>query len=237
MEGRLKCFKQSTPTKRITTLFTIILLLLAISVKAGTLKQNETNAELPIPNPTTLIALTTSLASHNAATVTSTSTITSAAAPSVTYSADITATNEGKYVSVSSVSKSERRQNVVYFATSYAGIGLKYRWGAASLDDGFDCSGFVRYVLDYFDFKTKRTSVQQFEEGTPIPVSQARAGDLVFFGSKKAVSHVAMVVSNDEKGLIVVHSTCTQGVHEENITESSYWKPKLKEQAVNIIGD
>ena len=74
-----------------------------------------------------------------------------------------------------------------------------------------------------------------YNDGIPVPVESAKAGDLVFFGSKNNVSHVAMVVSNDAKGLVIVHS-CSRGIVKENITESSYWKSKLKPRAVNIIG-
>ena len=130
----------------------------------------------------------------------------------------------------------ERRQHVVWFAESHTGWGLQYSLGSSSLDDGFDCSGFVRYVLNYFDFKASRSSNEQYKDGTLIPVALARGGDLVFFGEKKGIHHVAMVVSNDDKGLVVVHSTCSRGIIKENITESAYWKPKLKDKAVNIIG-
>lgn len=130
-----------------------------------------------------------------------------------------------------------RRQHVVWFAESHTGWGIQYSSGSASIDDGFDCSGFVRYVLNHFDVKTSRSSNEQFKEGTHIPVALARGGDLVFFGnSKNSISHVAMVVANDDKGLVVVHSTCSRGLVKENITHSSYWKPKLKDKAVNIIG-
>lgn len=131
----------------------------------------------------------------------------------------------------------QRRQHVVWFAESHTGWGIQYSSGSSSVDDGFDCSGFVRYVLNHFDVKTSRSSNEQFKEGTHIPVALARGGDLVFFGnSKNSISHVAMVVSNDDKGLVVVHSTCSRGLVKENITQSSYWKPKLKDKAVNIIG-
>ena len=139
-------------------------------------------------------------------------------------------------VLASAVTPAERRQHVVWFAESHTDWGFRYSLGNSSLDDGFDCSGFVRYVLNYFDFKTSRSSSEQFKDGTQVPVELARSGDLVFFGSKNSVSHVAMVISNDEKGLVVVHSTCTRGIVKENITESAYWKPKLKDKAVNIIG-
>lgn len=139
-------------------------------------------------------------------------------------------------VLASEVTREERRQHVVWFAESHTDWGFRYSLGNSSLDDGFDCSGFVRYVLNYFDIKTKRSSSEQFTDGTQIPVALARSGDLVFFGSKNSISHVAMVISNDDKGLVVVHSTCSKGIVKENITESAYWKPKLKDKAVNIIG-
>jgi cell wall-associated NlpC family hydrolase len=136
--------------------------------------------------------------------------------------------------SFSSMARTERRQYIAYFAESHTDWGFRYRMGGTSVDKGIDCSGFTRYVLEYFDIKAPRTSQEQYEVGEKIAVEQARAGDLVFFGGKKGINHVALVVSNDDKGLVVVHS-CGQGIVKENISESSYWKSKLKSQAVNIF--
>lgn len=149
---------------------------------------------------------------------------------------DATNTVISSSFSMATTSKEERRKYVAGFAESYADWGFKYRYGGNSVETGIDCSGFTRYVLNYFDIKTARSADAQFETGLKIPVSSAKAGDLVFFGYKKGISHVAMVVSNDEKGLIVVHSTTSRGIVKENITESDYWKNKLKSTAVNIIG-
>ena len=136
--------------------------------------------------------------------------------------------------SFAALSKEERRQYIAYFAESYTDWGFSYRFGGTSIEKGIDCSAFTRYILNYFDIKAPRTSGEQFDVGEKIAVEQAKAGDLVFFGSKKSITHVALVVSNDEKGLVVVHS-CGRGIIKENITESSYWKPKLKSTAVNIF--
>ncbi len=149
---------------------------------------------------------------------------------------DATNTVTSSSFSVSTISQEDRRKYVAGFAESHADWGFKYRYGGNSVETGIDCSGFTRYVLNYFDIKTARSADAQFEAGVKIPVASARAGDLVFFGCKKSISHVAMVVSNDEKGLIVVHSTTSRGIVKENITESDYWKNKLKSTAVNIIG-
>ncbi|MBL7814968.1 MAG: C40 family peptidase [Saprospiraceae bacterium] len=207
------------PTNRVKQIFLQSLLtILSLNIyaaEAATIQQNHTTSENTtnlFPIPIKSASLFMSLAINNTPTIVT------------------------ERVLASSVSSAERRQHVAWFAESHTEWGFKYNYGNASLDDGFDCSGFVRYVLNYFDIKTSRSSTEQFKEGIRIPVESARAGDLVFFGSKNNVSHVAMVVSNDEKGLVVVHSTNTRGVVKENITESSYWRPKLKDKAVNIIG-
>ncbi len=215
------------PAKRLNSilpiLFTPIFTLLFLSAQAET-GQNEKFKNNPFPNPKTLMKLTTAAPSTASAVVTA---VSSNIAKAVKFTA-----------APSNEPLAERRQNVAWFAASYSDWGFKYRSGSASIENGgFDCSGFVTYVLNYFDIKTKRTAAEQFNEGRQLPVDQARPGDLVFFGGKRNVSHVAMVVSNDEKGLVVVHSTNTKGVTQENITESKYWKPKLKDSAVNILGD
>ena len=136
--------------------------------------------------------------------------------------------------SFSELAREERRQYIAYFAESYTDWGFNYRFGGTSIEKGIDCSGFTRYVLNYFDIKAPRTSGEQYDVGDKIPVEQARAGDLVFFGGKKSITHVALVVSNDEKGLVVVHS-CNRGILKENISQSSYWRSKLRSMAVNIF--
>jgi cell wall-associated NlpC family hydrolase len=220
-----------------STLFTLFFTLFIFSAKAETSIQNENFNTNPFPNPKTLMKLTTATPTVSAA-------VKAVVAPSslvVTANNYVTTTNAVTSVKATIAPNeplAQRRQNVAWFAASYSDWGFKYQLGSASIENGgFDCSGFVTYVLNYFDIKTKRTAAEQYTEGRQVPVNEARAGDLVFFGGKSSVSHVAMVVSNDEKGLVVVHSTNTKGVTQENITESRYWKAKLKDRAVNILGE
>ncbi len=128
----------------------------------------------------------------------------------------------------------EKREIVVGFARSHVDWGFQYRYGGTDLEDGLDCSAFMRYVHKYFNIETPRTSREQFAAGDKISVQAAKTGDLVFFGGGKSITHVGMVVSNDEKGLVIVHC-CNRGIIQENVTESSYWRPKLKDYAVSFI--
>jgi cell wall-associated NlpC family hydrolase len=82
--------------------------------------------------------------------------------------------------------------NVVMAA--YAFRGTRYVMGGTSRS-GFDCSGFVRYILGHADgVALPRTAVEQFYHGTPIPVKDLQPGDLVFFKNtyKRGISHVGI---------------------------------------------
>ena len=83
--------------------------------------------------------------------------------------------------------------NVVSFAESL--VGVPYVYGGTT-PSGFDCSGFVQYIYSHFGVNLPRTTTQQENYGTQIPVSQAQPGDLYFWGPKGATYHVAICVGN-----------------------------------------
>lgn len=71
-------------------------------------------------------------------------------------------------------------------------IGKPYVWGAKG-PDSFDCSGFTRYVyLQVTGRDIGGWTVPQEGAGTVIPVSQAQAGDLLFWGSAGNTHHVGI---------------------------------------------
>jgi cell wall-associated NlpC family hydrolase len=59
-------------------------------------------------------------------------------------------------------------------------VGTLYRWGGAS-PDGFDCSGFVRYVYSRVGVSLPHNAAKQYRYGTPVPRDELQPGDLVFF--------------------------------------------------------
>lgn len=77
---------------------------------------------------------------------------------------------------------------ILQMAKSYQGV--RYSWGGQS-PSGFDCSGFVHYVLLKNDIIVPRTAAAQYNSGTWVNKSQLQPGDLVFFSTYKAgPSHV-----------------------------------------------
>jgi cell wall-associated NlpC family hydrolase len=204
-----------------------------------TLFTNNVKAENPIPPVLAFKNLSFSavpIMANTLAAIDNLKSLSAAQAEEMSRAEMVTAHSESetKTFKLSELATEERRKYVAYFAESHTDLGYNYRYGGTSVEKGIDCSGFTKYVLGYFDYKASRTSNEQYENGEKIPVSSAKAGDLVFFGSKKYINHVAVVVSNDEKGLFIVHS-CNRGIIKENVYESSYWKGKLRDMAVNII--
>jgi len=132
------------------------------------------------------------------------------------------------------VDRQERmRTEVVDYARQF--VGAPYRYGGSSPRQGFDCSGFTAYVMRHIDLRLPHQSRAQAKSGAAIKPKQARPGDLIFYRRGGGpIFHVSLVVSNDRRGITVVHSV-NGGVKVENISQSSYWKPKIA-SARDVVG-
>ncbi|MBB4080187.1 cell wall-associated NlpC family hydrolase [Lewinella aquimaris] len=108
-------------------------------------------------------------------------------------------------------------------------IGVRYKYGGNNPREGFDCSGFVKYLYNDQGLDIHRVSRDQARQGTQINASAAKPGDLVFYrrGANQPVFHVSMVVATGPGEIWVIHPTSSRGVIRENILASSYWKPKI----------
>ncbi len=73
-------------------------------------------------------------------------------------------------------------------------LGIPYKWGGESADDGFDCSGLTMAVYRLNGLCLPRNSRQQFSAGRPVNKEELRPGDLVFFATKggQRVTHVGI---------------------------------------------
>lgn len=117
------------------------------------------------------------------------------------------------------------RTNVTGWAQNY--VGTKYRYATSDPRKGFDCSGFTSYIMREYGIRISPGSSTQATQGKKVILQNAQPGDLVFFGRKKRISHVALIISNNNGELTVVHSTNTRGVIVENINESDYWRKRV----------
>ncbi|MET8115941.1 C40 family peptidase [Streptomyces prasinus] len=78
-------------------------------------------------------------------------------------------------------------------AFARAQIGKPYVWGATG-PGSYDCSGLTQGAWRAAGVSLPRTTYDQVEAGTTVPVSQAQPGDLVFFYDD--ITHVGVYVGN-----------------------------------------
>ncbi len=82
-------------------------------------------------------------------------------------------------------------------------LGIPYHWagaGPGQCPTGehricFDCSGLTQYVYKLFGIDIPHNAAMQFNRSIKVTLQQARAGDLVFFGSPP--HHVGMYLGDD----------------------------------------
>lgn len=80
-------------------------------------------------------------------------------------------------------------------AYSYNFLGKPYAFGAAG-PKAFDCSGLTQYVFAKFGIALPHYTGSQFAMGTSVLREELQQGDLVFFNTYGAISHVGIYVGS-----------------------------------------
>lgn len=102
--------------------------------------------------------------------------------------------------------------------------GWKYVYGGASPTTSFDCSGLVQWCFSKAGISLPRTAQEQYNATQHIPLSEAQAGDLVFFHSTynagSYITHIGIYVGNNR----MYHAGDPIGYAD---LTSSYWQQHL----------
>ena len=99
--------------------------------------------------------------------------------------------------------------------------GWNYVYGGSNPNTSFDCSGLVQWCYGKAGISLPRTAQAQYDAVQHIPLSQAKAGDLVFFHSTynagTYVTHVGIYAGNNR----MYHAGNPIGYADLNF---SYWQ-------------
>ena len=119
----------------------------------------------------------------------------------------------------------DRASDLVLSAMNF--IGVSYRRGGDSMVQGFDCSGFTRYVFEHSVglMLPRRAEQQALGAGLlDIRRNELRPGDLVFFNTlRRAFSHVGIYVGEGK----FIHSPRSGGEVRIEDMRQAYWAKRF----------
>jgi cell wall-associated NlpC family hydrolase len=103
-------------------------------------------------------------------------------------------------------------------------MGIPYKWGGATPETGFDCSGFVQYVFrQATGLLLPRSSFDQIRQGAAVARDQLQPGDLVFFNTMRATaSHVGIYIGENR----FIHSPSRGKSVEIGDVTNVYWQAR-----------
>lgn len=96
---------------------------------------------------------------------------------------------------------SDSRVSLVQYALQF--VGNPYVWGGTSLTHGIDCSGFTMQVYARYGVSLPHHAASQPGYGRRISASEAKPGDLFFYGSGSSIGHVGIYIGNGQ----IVHAS------------------------------
>ena len=104
-------------------------------------------------------------------------------------------------------------------------IGIRYKMGGNTPENGLDCSGMVRYVFQQaWGATLPRTAEEISRVGAEVDKTDLQPGDLVFYNTlKRGFSHVGIYLGDNR----FIHSPSAGGQVRIESMELSYWKNRF----------
>lgn len=103
-------------------------------------------------------------------------------------------------------------------ADAQSRLGTRYVWGGTR-PGGFDCSGFVQYVMERQGIELPRTAREMRSAARPIAPHQLQPGDLVFFRNP---DHVGIYMGNS----LFIHASSGRGRVTVSTLDGGYYQKR-----------
>jgi cell wall-associated NlpC family hydrolase len=104
-------------------------------------------------------------------------------------------------------------------------IGIHYKHGGSSPENGMDCSGLVHYVFkEAWGANLPRTAEEISRFGQRIEAEDLQPGDLVFYNTlRRAFSHVGIYLGDNK----FIHAPAAGGAVRIERMDIGYWKKRF----------
>ncbi|MFZ6753114.1 C40 family peptidase [Undibacterium sp. Dicai25W] len=104
-------------------------------------------------------------------------------------------------------------------------MGIRYKRGGNTPENGLDCSGFVRLVFkDAVGENLPRTAAEISRVGENVDQKDLQPGDLVFYNTlKRGFSHVGIYLGDNK----FIHSPSAGGQVRVESMDLAYWKKRF----------
>lgn len=114
--------------------------------------------------------------------------------------------------------------DIVAFAKQF--LGYPYVLGCSTPENGFDCSGFTRYVFAHFGYSLGQVAANQTSLGEVVNKESLQTGDLILFynDGKTKIGHCGIYIGGGD----FIHSANPErGVVIDNLNTNSYYAQRF----------
>lgn len=102
-------------------------------------------------------------------------------------------------------------------------MGIAYRFGGTTPVNGFDCSGFIRYIFQSTGLNLPRSAAEQAQVGRPVSRDELKPGDVLFFNTRGFnYSHNGLYLGNGR----FIHAPRTGKNIEITSLNAEYWNKR-----------
>ncbi|WP_293776216.1 C40 family peptidase [uncultured Oxalicibacterium sp.] len=104
-------------------------------------------------------------------------------------------------------------------------LGIRYKYGGNSPEEGLDCSGLINVIFkEAWGKELPRTSKELSREGERVEKTDLQPGDLVFYNTlRRSFSHVGIYLG-DRK---FIHAPSSGGQVRIESMDLDYWKKRF----------
>ncbi|MGY5847398.1 C40 family peptidase [Salegentibacter sp. HM20] len=133
-------------------------------------------------------------------------------------------------------SKPGLRDSLVDFSEDL--LGTPYVTAGNGIE-GFDCSGYVYYVYQYFDIEVPRSTSGYEDFGQEIPIAEVEKGDLLLFLSptRNAIGHIGIVTKANGTASEFIHASSGNSMEVITTSLSSPTYIRRFVKAVRVLQD